>query len=268
MTEQLSETEQNIKSSLADEIPSMAWNSHRERAVLTNSLAQNLLDENTLVLEELRSVKADIVLMKAEIARGKEEAIRTNDLVASLQMEANGYFHIRRRFFDVFQRSILGQVQFNNTAIIREGNRIAHAGDFKMKQSHDFNAITTTTDTSSSNVQLTSFGGAITEDDFRCRNQLIRAAHVSIWPCDPHPDTSLLLLLRHGTELRKNSYGKIDRNFEASWEMLGAYDETRREIMSMHDSLEVVEDAMKMWFSGSIFVQCLRGSRPKSTRSR
>ncbi len=96
-------------------------------------------------------------------------------------------------------------------------------------------------------MQLTSFGGAIREDNFRWRNQLVRAAHVPIWPCDPHPDTDLLLFLRNGTELRKNSYVKTDQMFEVSWEMLGAYDETEREIMLTHDSLEVVEDAMKTW---------------------
>lgn len=76
---------------------------------------------------------------------------------------------------------------------------------------------------------------------------MVRAAHVPIWPCDPHPDTGLLLFLRNGTELRKKSYVKIDRMFEVSWEMLGAYDGTGRDIILTHDSLEVLEDAMKTW---------------------
>ena len=48
-------------------------------------------------------------------------------------------------------------------------------------------------------------------------------------------------------ELRKNSYVKIDRVYEVSWESLGAYDETGKEIVLTRDSLEVLEDAVRTW---------------------
>lgn len=43
---------------------------------------------------------------------------------------------------------------------------------------------------------------------------------------------------------------KIDRVFEVEWETLGAYDETGREIVLTQDSLEVLEDVMRMWEEG------------------
>lgn len=79
--------------------------------------------------EELRNIRADIIQLKEEMARLNEERARFDDRITSLQMEANGYLRIRRRFFDAYQRTIQCHPQFQHTAIIHEENRIAHAGD-------------------------------------------------------------------------------------------------------------------------------------------
>ncbi|KAI4116644.1 MAG: hypothetical protein LQ345_002976 [Seirophora villosa] len=97
-------------------------------------------------------------------------------------------------------------------------------------------------------VQLTSFAG---EDNFPFHNETVRAAHLPIHPCDPHPDTGILLFLREGMELRKRSWVKIDRVAEVGWNMLGVYeldgDGREREFVLDDESWELLEDAMRAW---------------------
>ncbi|KAI4174344.1 MAG: hypothetical protein LQ348_006393 [Seirophora lacunosa] len=95
---------------------------------------------------------------------------------------------------------------------------------------------------------LTSFAG---EDNFPFRNETVRAAHVPIYPCDPHHDTGILLFLREGMELRKRSWVKIDRVAEVGWNMLSVYeldgDGRERELVLDDESWELLEGAMRAW---------------------
>ncbi|KAL9048792.1 MAG: hypothetical protein Q9206_005845 [Seirophora lacunosa] len=97
-------------------------------------------------------------------------------------------------------------------------------------------------------VLLTSFAG---EDNFPFRNETVRAAHVPIYPCDPHHDTGILLFLREGMELRKRSWVKIDRVAEVGWNMLSVYeldgDGRERELVLDDESWELLEGAMRAW---------------------
>ncbi|KAI4288961.1 MAG: hypothetical protein L6R35_001773 [Caloplaca aegaea] len=95
---------------------------------------------------------------------------------------------------------------------------------------------------------LTSFAG---EDTFAYRNETVRAAHVPIHPCDPHPDSGLLLFLHGGMELRKRSWVKVDRVAEVGWEMLGVYEldgeGKERDFVLDNESWVVLGDAMGAW---------------------
>lgn len=66
-----------------------------------------------------------------------------------------------------------------------------------------------------------------------------------IWPCDPHPDTHQLLVLRGGVELRKRSYVKIDRVYEVGWGWLGLYDEGGDDFIIEDEGMQMLDDVMK-----------------------
>lgn len=86
-------------------------------------------------------------------------------------------------------------------------------------------------------------------DNFSYHNERIRAAHVPIWPCEPHPDFGYLLYLKGGMELRKRSWVKIDQIYEVNWGDLGAYDNGQEYVLE-EESWEVLGDAMRMWWEG------------------
>ncbi len=79
-----------------------------DRAVLNNPLGQNLLDDTKSML---RDIRADMIQLKEEMACLNEMITRTEELTMTLQ------------------RTFRGHPQSQHTAIIHEGNRLAHAGD-------------------------------------------------------------------------------------------------------------------------------------------
>lgn len=93
--------------------------------------------------------------------------------------------------------------------------------------------------------KITSFNNR-ENSDFRYRNSLIRDTHVPISPCDPHPDTGMLLLLEGGAELRKRSYAKTSAVYEVEYRWLGPYDDSERAFELTESSLEDLVDAMRL----------------------
>ncbi|KAL8905248.1 MAG: hypothetical protein Q9207_002757 [Kuettlingeria erythrocarpa] len=111
-----------VKDAVRREIMDMQWGSYGNLPLIANPAGQSWVDHDTQREERHQSTQLTLRSLQNQIFGINKELLE-------LRMDSNGYKNIRRRFFAVYYRDVLGLPEYRGDPHIQEGDQKAHAGD-------------------------------------------------------------------------------------------------------------------------------------------